>query len=123
AAKPSRRRVLVDTDPVFTQLRLHGVEDPASYDRRFTYGENVGLPGCTMPDDGLAWAPTRQPVMLDLWPVSTGDRDRPLTTVTNWSAYGEHEVDGIVYGQKSREFARFEDMPTKARMPLEIALG
>ena len=65
-----RRRVLVDTDPVFTQIGAHGLGVPLSdYHARFTYGENVHRPGCEMPTAGLAWLPTRQPVILDLWDV------------------------------------------------------
>ena len=41
-----RRRVLVDTDPVFTQIGAHGIGPPFSwYDARFTYGENVHRSG------------------------------------------------------------------------------
>src|SRR5437763_4422808 len=57
-----RRRVLVDTDPVFTQIGGHGLDDLASYDVRFTFGENIGRPGTSMPNGGLGWPPPRQPV-------------------------------------------------------------
>src|SRR5262245_56086831 len=67
-----RRRALVDTDPVFTQIGGHGLGGPFErYDALFTYGENVNNPNCDMPTAGAHWHRTRQPVVLDLWPVNT----------------------------------------------------
>src|SRR5262249_36631664 len=74
-----RRRVLVDTDPVFTQIDGHGIGGPfSSYHVLFTYGENVNRPCCSMPTAGVRWLPTRQPVVLDLWPVTPGDPSAPF---------------------------------------------
>jgi hypothetical protein len=122
-----RRRVLVDTDPVFVQIGAHGaggrLED---HHRLFTYGENVHRPGCSMPTAGLRWLPTRQPVVLELWDGSGGDAPgghRPFTTVTNWSAYGEHQYQGRVFGQKDREFRRFMDLPARSGEALELAIS
>lgn len=119
----ARRRAVVDTDPVFTQLRVHGLQDPGSFDARFSYAENLGRPGCTVPDDGLAWLVTRQPVVARLWAPTRGDRAAPFTTVTNWSSYGEQVVDGVTYGQKDRQFEEIRSLPRSVDVPLEIALG
>jgi hypothetical protein len=63
-----RRRVLIDTDPAFTQIGAHGLGGPYErYQALFTYGENVHRTGCEMPTSGARWLPTRQPVVLDLW--------------------------------------------------------
>ena len=119
-----RRRVLVDTDPVFTQIGGFGMGGPFSrYDALFTYGENVHRAGCEMPDGGARWLPTRQPVVLDLWPVTVGDEHGPITTVMNWSAYGEREHNGRVYGQKDREFGAFFTLPREAGEEMEIAVN
>ncbi len=67
--------------------------------------------------------PTRQPVVLDLWPVKAGDPSAPLTTVMNWSAYGDREHEGRVYGQKDREFEPFFSLPHETKDPLEIAIN
>lgn len=124
-----RRRVLVDTDPVFTQIGGHGLGGAfPRYHRLFTYGENVNRPGCDMPTGGAHWLPTRQPVVLDLWPVEAGDLGAPFTTVVNWSAYGDREHEGRVYGQKDREFEPFftlprdtdEDMEMTANVPAPV---
>jgi hypothetical protein len=118
-----RRRALVDGDPVFTQLRLHGMEaDFDSYDVLFTYGENIGREGCLIATGGLDWVATRQPIVLELWPVAEPDGRAPFTTVMNWDAYGELEHDGIVYGHKSREFVPFFSLPAKVDEPMELAV-
>jgi hypothetical protein len=120
----ARRRVLVDTDPVFTQIGGHGFKVPFSdYTARFTYGENVGRPGCIIPTAGVSWLPTRQPVVLDLWPVTAGDADAPVTTVINWAAYGDRTHEGRVYGQKDREFEPFFTLPPDVNVRAEIAVN
>ncbi len=119
-----RRRVLVDTDPVFTQIGGHGLGGPfGRYHRLFTYGENVHRPGCEMPTGGAHWLGTRQPVVLDLWPVAPGSADAPVTTVINWSAYGERRHQGRVYGQKDREFEPFFTLPRDAGEVMEVAVS
>lgn len=119
-----RRRVLVDTDPVFTQIGAVGMSESFShYDALFTYGHNVHKPGCPMPTAGMRWIGTRQPVVLDLWPVEQGNPDAPFTTVANWSAYGAHTHEGQVYGQKDREFEQFIDLPTRSGCRLSLALS
>ena len=118
------RRVLVDTDPVFTQIGGHGMSESfAVYDALFTYGENVHRPECTMPTAGVHWQPTRQPLVLDLWPVSEGEPAAPFTTVMNWTAYGEREHGGLVYGQKDREFTPYFSLPNDTGTSMEIAIN
>ncbi|HEX6508831.1 MAG TPA: hypothetical protein VF221_14480 [Chloroflexota bacterium] len=118
-----RRRVLVDADPVFTQIGGHGLGVPLSrYDALFTYGENVHQPFSGMPSGGHRWQPTRQPVVLDLWPIEAGDPTAPFSTVMNWSAYGDREHEGLVYGQKDREFEPFFALPEATNQPMEVAI-
>jgi hypothetical protein len=119
-----QRRVLVDTDPVFTQIGGHGMGGPFSrYYALFTYGENVHRPGCDMPTGGACWLPTRQPVVLDLWPMEAGDTSASLTTVVNWSAYGDREHEGRVYGQKDREFEPFYSLPRDTAEVMEMTVS
>jgi hypothetical protein len=119
-----RRRVLVDTDPVFTQIGGHGLGGPFTrYHALFTYGENVHLPGCDMPSGGASWLPTRQPVVLDLWSAEAGDPSSPMTTVVNWTAYGDREHEGRVYGQKDREFEPYFSLPRDTGEAMEMAIG
>jgi hypothetical protein len=117
-----RRRVLLDTDPVFTQIKAFGVG--RSFDKYhvlFTYGENIGKAGCSMPSAGKNWLPTRQPVILDLWAFSAGNLLSPLTTVVNWSNFGDRVYKGRIYGQKDREFETFISLPREIGENMEIA--
>jgi hypothetical protein len=118
-----RRRILVDTDPVFTQIGAHGLGGPFSrYHALCTYGENAHQPGCTMPLAGARWLPTRQPVVLDLWPVDQGDRSAPFTTVMNWSPFGDCMYEERIYGQKDREFVPYFSLPREAGQVMELAV-
>ena len=119
-----RRRVLVDTDPVFTQVGAHGLGGPFSrYHVLTTYGENVHRPPSTMPDGGMRWLPTRQPVVTDLWPVEPGRPEGALTTVTNWCPFEECRHEGRVFGHKDREFTPYFSLPRETGEAFEIALG
>jgi hypothetical protein len=122
-AAECRRRALVGTDPVFTQIGAHGLGGPFSrYDVLFTYGENVHRPRCEMPTAGARWVPTRQPIVLDLWPVTPGERCAPFTTVMNWSPLGDRCYEGRIYGQKEREFEPFFSLPLETGVPMELAV-
>jgi hypothetical protein len=120
-------RALVDTDPVFTQVRH--LQDPVARRRAlqhtafFSFGENFGLPGCGTPDDGLPWRPTRQPVVLDAWPVTPGPARGKFTTVLNWDSYGARVHEGRRYGMKSDSFDPYWDLPRRAGPHFELAIG
>ena len=70
-----RRKVYLDLDPGFTQF-WHASKNAGprlgGYDLYFTVGENIGTRFCPIPTGGIRWRPTRQPVVLDHWPVSGG---------------------------------------------------
>lgn len=120
-------RVLVDTDPVFTQVRH--LTDPASRDLAlqhtafFTFGENICSAAGRIPDDGLQWLPTRQPVVLDAWPVTPGPQGGKFTTVMQWDSYQPRAYDGVEYGMKSASFRPFTALPQSTAQTLELALG
>jgi len=120
-------RAFVDTDPGFTQVR-HLTEperfDLASRHTSFhTFAENIGRPACTVPDDGLPWKPTRQPIVLDQWPVTPAPAGGPFTTVMQWDSYPARDYAGRRYGLKSDSFAPFLDLPNRAQATFELALG
>ncbi|HEX6899172.1 MAG TPA: hypothetical protein VF789_05640 [Thermoanaerobaculia bacterium] len=120
-------RALIDTDPAFTQIRH--LTDPAAREQAlahtafFTFGENFGKPDCFIPDDGLPWKPTRQPVTLDAWEVTPGPEDGPFTTVLQWDSYPAREHGGRRFGMKSESFAGFLDLPSLCEETFELALG
>ena len=120
-------RALVDTDPVFTQVR-HLTEADAraraeAHTAFFTFAERWGAPGCTVPDDGLPWRPTRQPVVLDAWPVSPVPPGAPFTTVMQWDSYAERSWDGRTFGMKSASFRPYLGLPSQTGATFELAVG
>ena len=122
-----RRKAYVDIDPGFTQF-WHAAGVPgtrlAGHDVYFTVGENIGTAGVPRPDrrHRLA-ARTRQPVVLDDWPLAEArERDR-FTTVASWrAAFGPVEFDGRTYGLKVHEFRKVLALPQRAPGTFEIAL-
>ena len=120
-------RVFVDTDPVFTQIRhlteADGYRRALLHNHFLSYGENFGLQGCSIPDDGFSWQPTRQPVFLKAWNYSTGNKNAKWTTVMQWDSYKERAFNGINYGMKSLSFSDYFTLPQKVNDTLELALG
>jgi hypothetical protein len=120
-------RAFVDTDPAFTQVR--NLTDSArralasQHNAFFTFGENFGAEGCEIPDDGFPWVPTRQPIVLDAWPVTAAPRQRRYTTVMQWDSYPAVEYGGSRFGMKSESFEAYADLPSRSSTPLELALG
>lgn len=120
-------RVFVDTDPAFTQIRnltnSDASELAAKHTAFFTFAENIGQKDCLVPDDGFAWQPTRQPVVLDAWAVMPGNEQAKWTTVMQWDSYRAVEHEGQSFGMKSESFKRYLDLPASAGHIFELALG
>ncbi len=120
-------RVLIDTDPVFTQVK--NLSDPvkrADTERHtawFTFGEEIGGEESTVPDDGVSWRATRQPVHLAAWPVRGQPTGRTYTTVMQWESYPPVEYGGQRFGLKKNSFEEFIDLPRRVPVRLQLALG
>jgi hypothetical protein len=134
----SGARVLafIDTDPGYSQARAvavdRGTVDPQMqeaveimrrHDVFFTLGEHIGAADCAIPDAGIAWRPTRQPILLDRWeaaPTPAG----AFTTVMSWRIDPPAPiVDGRVYGGKDVELERFLELPSHTPERLELAIA
>jgi hypothetical protein len=121
-----RVRIYLDDDPGYTQLWHEAglVEDQlAGHDHYFTYGTNVGRPGCSLPVVGIEWRATWPSVVLAEWPVvdCSGDQFR---TVASWrGGYGRVAAAGRLHGQKAHEFRRFAELAELVDQPFELALG
>jgi len=122
-------RVLIDTDPAFTQIR-HLTDDnrrraAALHTHFLSFGERLGRDGSSVPDDGFAWRATRQPVVLDAWNAAPHSGKGPFTTVMQWDSYAVHEYNGKAYGMKSQSFVDYLNLPQHVpdEGQLEIALG
>lgn len=120
-------RLMIDTDPAFEQVRDLTLVGRAAlvdaYNAFFTFGMNYGLAGCTIPDAGVPWLPTRQPVVLEQWPIIEPMPLANFTTIMQWDSYESRTYRGISYGLKSRSFIRYFDLPRRVEPILEIALG
>ena len=120
-------RALVDTDPAFTQIR--NLTDPALRARAlqhtvfFSFGENIAAGSSTTPGDGLCWQATRQPVVLDAWPVTPGPVHARFSTVMQWDSYAVQQYQGRRYGMKSESFQGYWELPARAGPIFELALG
>jgi hypothetical protein len=122
-----RRLAYIDTDPVFTQLRLALRQENwwdriRAHDVHFSFGECIAdsLPRC-----GIDWQPTRQPVVMREWHPATPRREA-FTTVMNWTSYDSVTYQGVVFGQKNVEFERFIELPGRVhptRMEIAVAPG
>ena len=122
--KRVRRRALIDMDPFFSQVGGFASKVLADYDAHFSYGTNVGRPGCTVPTLGINWVPTLPPVVMDLWSTDRRPQaDAAWTTVSNWRSYGGIEHAGEHYGQKDEEFLRILDLPSMVPHRLQLALS
>lgn len=134
------RVAFVDSDPMYTQASvpgyLAGTLDPEAKSRvdgmrqhnvLFTFGENVGSPDCRIPTALFPWMHTRQPVVLDCFRkarVPVPRRRQVFTTVASWEPKETGPVvDGVAYSGKSVEFERFIELPTRSRLPVELAIS
>ena len=120
-------RVLIDTDPAFTQIK-HLTHPPSckaanGHTAFFTFGENIPEGRTSVPDDGLPWQATRQPIVSQLWPVTPPPRDGKYTTIMQWDSYRVREFAGRAYGMKSQSFWEFADLPLATGPIFNIALG
>ncbi|MBI2834932.1 MAG: hypothetical protein HYX76_10965 [Acidobacteria bacterium] len=118
-----RRRILIDMDPLFTQLGEFAGKVLGDYDVLFTYGANIGKPNCRIPTGQYRWHPTVPPVVTDFWKRGGDASNAPFSTVASWNAYKVLHHDGERYGQKDEEFLRILSLPSRTRHPLELALA
>src|SRR5205823_6231541 len=83
--------------------------------------ERIGAPDCILPTLGIAWRPTRPPVVADLWqPEPPGNT---WTTVMTWANFREPIVhQGMTFGTKEQEFLRVEELPRRVPVALDVAV-
>lgn len=134
-----RRTVFLDSDPMYTQAGLFSFGDTgpeargkldwwtAHHHRFFTFGLNLGRPGCGVPAGPIRWRTTVQPVVIrDFLGRGVAPRGRRplLTTVASWEPHekGTHYL-GRPYHGKSAEFLRFLDLPRRLPVGVEVAMS
>jgi hypothetical protein len=120
-------RVLIDTDPLFTQVR-HLTDESARerssrYNVFFSFGESIESGASRVPDDGFDWRATRQPIVFECWPMQKISARSRFTTVMQWDSYPPVEYAGIHFGMKNKSFEMVRHLPAHVDVSLEIALG
>jgi hypothetical protein len=120
-----RPRVLIDTDPGFSQLWAMeaSIDDILGrHDLYFTVGANIGTARSSLPTLGIDWRPIWNPVVTEWWKLEAPrTRDR-FTTVAGLWLNGYQPFEGVMWGPKAEELRRFLRLPALAGEPIEIAL-
>ncbi len=121
------KRVFIDTDPAFVQIRHLSDENARNLAEQhnlfFTFGENFGADNCEIPSDGFDWKPTRQPVVLDVWKATKGNKNRHWTTIMQWDSYKTVNFNGREFGMKSKSFEALLDFPSQTDETFELGVG
>ncbi len=121
------RLAYIDSDPVFTQVKLRLPRGERKFQKRFaahdvafSFGERIAQ---TEYADGIPWRPTRQPIILSQWRPEEPVRE-VFTTVLSWTSYKPLRHQGRWYGQKDLELRRYLGLAAAVRpLRLELALG
>lgn len=124
-----RHKMYLDGDPMFTQIGLALGNNPANdsliraHDSHFTFGLKVGDADCLVPETGILWKKTLQPICLEYWEKQQEDSQGSFTTVMNWASYAPKEWQGEKYGQKDLSFSEYIDLPLHTQQPFTLAMG
>lgn len=132
-----RNLVYIDTDPGYTQFKVRQaasdtaddavrrfVECVTAHDHYATFAANIGRDGCEIPLDSLDWIPTRQPIVLDLWPVVPAETPVRFSTVLSWTPYGRWFRHGhATFWGKQREMMKVLELPRRTKAQFEVALS
>jgi hypothetical protein len=109
-------KVVIDTDPIFTQVKMAGDEWTRDYyrahDLHFTFGHNIPSGSTGVELSGLDWRPTRPPVVLDLWEPAWGE-GAGFTTIGSWDSKGrdvEHQGKRLSW-RKCEKYERIIALP------------
>lgn len=122
------RRAFLDGDPLFTQAALLQPDSQISYvlthyPTLFTYWTRQNAEDTTVPNAGRYWISTRPVIATSLWNPTPTPAGAPITTVMNWSAWGDIKVKGRSYGHKNREFDRLINLPQRTSRKFVLAVG
>jgi len=124
------RKIYIESDPFAVQVKA-AQGDPstlatlAAHDVLFSFGENIGHADCAVPVTQHHWNPTRQPVVIDMWPVLEPRPQSAFNTITTWHNKGKNIIykDDTWYWTKDREFEKVIELPERRpNVSFELAL-
>jgi hypothetical protein len=123
-----RSSIFIDSDPIYLQLKLTNGDRNLraildAHKVHFTFGENIGKAGSTLPTAGYTWHPTRQPVAMDIW-ENAESAGRAYTTVGTWDSKGrdlDYQGETFKWCKRS-EWCRFLDVPDRTAKTFELAM-
>ncbi len=127
--RQAKRTCVIDTDPVFTQLRMRDDPDFLDYykcfDRVATFGKLIGTKACPLPTAGLNWIGTNQPIALSHWPM-VATSSQVFSTIGKWD-HGpgrQFEFEGKVYqSSKGVEWMKLLKLPKRTSFRMEMAMA
>ncbi|MFQ5665350.1 MAG: hypothetical protein ACE5I7_02850 [Candidatus Binatia bacterium] len=129
ARSAGQRKVFIDLDPAFTQIRAAQGEPAlcqllAEHDLHFTIGENVGSAACPIPTKPFHWRPTRQPIALELWRPLPRAAAAAFTTIGRWDEQRrEIHFRGESYSWRKRlQWMSFLDLPARTGERFALAM-
>jgi hypothetical protein len=135
---PRCRKVWMDTDPGYNQIRLavkpawaenidRWIAQVRAHDRHLTYAENIWAEDCLLPRLDIQWIPTRPIATLPEWRAvkeTPPPADAAYTTVMSWDYFaGKLEYNGVEYHGKPPEYERFRGLPSRSPVKLSLAVG
>jgi hypothetical protein len=123
-----RRTAVIDTDPVFTQLRMMHDSQFVDYYRQFdrvaTFGRLIGRADCPLPTHGFNWIGTNQPIALRHWPA-TPRAGEAFTTIGKWEHTSDRnlEFNGKEFrSNKGVEWLKMIDLPRRTSWPMILGM-
>lgn len=123
------RLVYYGTDPVYHEIKYAqgDIEVKAIIDEHddvVSFGENIGTAISPIPPLPQFRAPTRPPILTDLW-ESKIKPGKKFTTVGNWKQGGRDLVFNgeEYYWSKHHEFMKFINLPKKTKSTVELAMN
>jgi hypothetical protein len=122
-----KRRIFIDVDPGFIQIDLvngHALLTATvnRCEHLFTIGQRIGAADCRIPVSERRWLKTLSPIALSQWPLAPDENTPYFTTIMQWRGFREVSFDGVLYGQKDKEFPKFIDMPQHTTPRFQMAL-
>jgi hypothetical protein len=129
-------RILIDTDPMFTQYQYHVEQEKGgkrasdakeymnAFSLLFTFGLNIGNPDCRIPEFGFTWHTTKKPTCIAFWEKKNTSVIRyGFTSIMNWVERPDFIYENETWGQKNKTFKTFLQLPDLSQQNFEIIIS